>query len=69
VEAAVDAFDKTGQRLGAVCLISFLLFNYPILALFNVPVTALGIPLLYFYIFAAWTLIVALMALIIEWRR
>lgn len=65
----MDEFGKKGQRLGAVCLASFLLFNYPILALFNVPVTALGIPLLYLYIFAAWTLVIALMALIVEWRR
>jgi hypothetical protein len=64
----VEAFDKKGQRLGAVCLVSFLLFNYPVLAVFNAPVTALGIPLLYFYIFAAWSVIVALMAMIIEGR-
>jgi hypothetical protein len=32
-------------------------------------VTALGIPLLYLYIFAAWSVIVALMALIIEGSR
>jgi hypothetical protein len=65
----MEAFDKKGQRLGAVCLVSFLLFNYPVLALFNVPVTVLGIPLLYLYVFAAWSVIVALMALIIEGRR
>jgi hypothetical protein len=64
----MEAFDKKGQRLGAVCLVSFLLFNYPVLALFNVPVTALGIPLLYLYIFVAWSVVVALMALIIERR-
>jgi hypothetical protein len=65
----MEAIDKKGQRLGAVCLVSFLLFNYPVLALFNVPVTVLGIPLLYLYVFAAWSVIVALMALIIEGRR
>jgi hypothetical protein len=69
VETAVEEFEKNGQRLGAVCLVSFLLLNYPVLALFNVSVTALGIPLLYLYIFAAWSVIVALMALIIEGSR
>ena len=31
-----------------------LLFNYPILALFNVPGTLFGVPVLYAYIFIAW---------------
>ena len=62
----MDRSEKKGQRLTVVCLVSFLLFNYPILALFNLPVTVIGIPLLYFYIFAAWTGVVAVMALIIE---
>jgi hypothetical protein len=67
--ADVEELETKGQRLGAVCLVSFLLFNYPILALFNKPATAFGIPSLYLYIFAAWALVVALMALIIERSR
>jgi hypothetical protein len=65
----MDDISTKGQRLSAVCLVSFLLFNYPILALFNLPVTAFGIPLLYFYIFAAWAVVIGLMALIIQVRR
>lgn len=55
--------DETkAQRLLALCMLGFLLFNYPILALFNKPTLFLGIPLIYAYIFAAWGLLVAGMA-------
>jgi hypothetical protein len=43
-----------------------LLFNYPILALFNVPRGFLGVPALYAYIFFAWAALIALMAYIAE---
>jgi len=54
------------QRLVALCLLGFLLFNYPILALFNLATSFLGIPLIYAYIFAAWALLIALMAIVVE---
>lgn len=54
--------DGRGQRLVALCMMGFLLFNYPVLALFNRPMLLFGIPLLYVYIFAAWALLIALMA-------
>jgi hypothetical protein len=46
-----------------------LLFNYPVLSLFNVSAVVFGVPVLYAYIFAAWVLLVALMALAAESRR
>jgi hypothetical protein len=57
---------KRAPRLVAVCMLGCLLFNYPILALFNVPGTLLGIPVLYAYIFIAWALLIVLMALAVE---
>ena len=54
------------QRLVALCLLGFVLFNYPVLAIFNVPATLLGIPLLYAYVFGAWALLIALIALTVE---
>jgi len=62
-------FEIRGQRLIALCLLGFLLFNYPILALFNVPSTVLGTPVLYAYIFFAWAVLIALMAWVIEKPR
>ncbi|MCZ7562888.1 MAG: hypothetical protein M5U08_02965 [Burkholderiales bacterium] len=60
---------RTGQRLVALGLLGALAFNYPILGLFNRAVAVLGIPLLYAYIFAAWALLIAAMALVVERGR
>jgi hypothetical protein len=56
--------EARGQRFVAVCMLGMVLFNFPILALFNVPATLLGVPVLYAYIFIAWAALVALMALV-----
>ena len=62
-------FETKGQRLTALCLLGFLLFNYPILALFNLPTSVLGIPVLYAWIFCAWALLIALIAWVVEKRE
>jgi hypothetical protein len=62
-------FETKGQRLTALCLLGFLLFNYPILALFNLPAAVLGIPVLYAWIFCAWAVLIALMAWVVEKRE
>ena len=51
-----------GQRLAALFLLGCVLFNYPILALFNVTGAVFGVPLLYAYIFIAWAALIAMMA-------
>jgi hypothetical protein len=57
-----------GQRMIALCMLGCVLFNFPILALFNVPGTLFGVPVLYAYIFLAWALLIALMAWVAERR-
>ena len=59
----------TGQRLAAVFLLGCVLFNYPLIALFNKPSEIFDIPLLYFYLFGAWALLIGLMAWAIERRK
>jgi hypothetical protein len=59
-------FETKGQRLTALCLLGFLLFNYPVLALFHLPSAVLGIPVLYAWIFLAWAVLIALMAWVVE---
>jgi hypothetical protein len=54
------------ERLVAVFLLCVLLFNYPLLALFNRSVEFAGIPILYAYIFLAWALVIGLLVLVIE---
>jgi hypothetical protein len=55
-----------GERLVALGVLGFLLFNYPLLALFNRPGTIFGIPLLYAYIFVVWCLLIAAIAIVAE---
>jgi hypothetical protein len=52
----------TAARIVAVFLLGCLLFGYPLLALFNVPATALGVPVLYLYVFGAWAALILLIA-------
>ena len=54
------------QRFVALCILGILLFNYPILALFNLRGTGFGVPLLYAYLFSAWAGLIALMALAVR---
>jgi hypothetical protein len=59
-------FETKGQRFVALCMFGMLLFNYPILALFNVPSTLFGVPVLYAYVFIAWGALIASMAYLAE---
>ena len=58
--------DRRNERLVGLFLLGCLLFNFPLLALFNVRTTVLGVPLLYAYLFVAWSLVVVLVALVME---
>ncbi|MGH8717572.1 MAG: hypothetical protein ACREV0_01305 [Burkholderiales bacterium] len=58
-----------GQRLVALFFFGVLLFNYPLLYLFNQSSEVFGIPFFYAYLFAAWALLIALMALVVEKSR
>lgn len=64
----MEQFDVRGQRLVALCLLGFALFSYPVLAIFNVPATVLGIPVLYAWFFVAWGALIALVAMVVERR-
>ena len=47
-------------RLLAVAGLALVLFNYPMLAVFDKPVQVAGVPLLWAYLFIAWALVIAL---------
>ncbi len=57
---------RKGQQLVGLFLLGCLLFNYPLLALFNVHATIFGVPLLYAYLFGAWAMLIVLVAVIME---
>ena len=62
----MNKFESKGQRLIALCMLGILMFSYPMLALFNVSGAFFGVPVLYAYIFIAWGVLVALMAVVAE---
>ena len=57
-----------GQRLVALCLLGCLLLNYPVVSLFAGATQVFGVPLLYAYVFFAWALVIAWMAMVVEGR-
>ncbi len=54
---------KLNKRLVALFLLGCVLFNYPILSLFNLEIPIFGLPLLYVYVFGIWCLLIGLAAL------
>jgi hypothetical protein len=54
----------TVERLLALFAAGWLMLNYPLLALFGRLGTVAGIPALYLYLFAAWALLIAGIALV-----
>lgn len=54
------------ERLIALFLFGLLLFNYPLLAMFNAATLVLGTPKLYLYLFVAWAALIAGAALILR---
>ena len=63
------ATSRRGPRLAALFALGCLLFNYPVLSLFNVAAEAFGVPVLYVYLFTTWALLILSMALVAESRR
>jgi hypothetical protein len=59
----------TAQRLVALFLLGWILFNFPILALFNHPGEVFGVPVLYAWLFGVWMVLIGLMAWTIEGGR
>lgn len=57
------------RRLIGLFILGCLLFNYPILSIFNRAILIGGVPLLYIYLFVAWAMIILLTAVICRQRR
>ena len=52
-------------QLAGLFLLGCLMFNYPLLAVFDMPATILGVPVIYAYLFLAWALLIALVARVV----
>ena len=59
---------RTNARLVALAVLAFLLFNYPLLRLFDVNVIVLGVPLVWLYVFVVWAALIALVGLSVRDR-
>jgi hypothetical protein len=59
-----DSLRRT--RMVAVAALAFLLFNFPLLALFDVDVRVLGVPLLWAFLFTAWAVVIAVVARVVR---
>ena len=57
---------RKSERLVALAFLGLLLFDYPLLSLFSSEGRVLGIPVLFAYLFAAWTTVIALIALVVR---
>ena len=55
-----------GQRLVAVFFAGILLFDFPLLSLFDLPLRVWGVPLLHFYVFVVWAALILVIAWIAE---
>jgi hypothetical protein len=64
----MDKPRSKSQLLMGLFLLGCVLFNYPILTLFNRRIAIFGIPLLYLYLFMAWTVIIVAIMLITKAR-
>lgn len=53
-------------RMVAVAALALLLFNFPLLTLFDVDVRVLGVPLLWVYLFVAWAAVIAVVAWVVR---
>ena len=53
-------------RMVAAAALALLLFDFPLLALFDVDVRVLGVPLLWVYLFVAWVAVIAVVAWVVR---
>jgi hypothetical protein len=55
-----------GQKLFFVFLLFLVLFNFPLMSIFNTNRLIMGLPLLYLYLFFIWALLIAVLYLIVR---
>jgi hypothetical protein len=53
-------------RMVTVAALALLLFNYPLLAVFDVDVSVLGVPLLWAYLFISWVIVIAVVTWVVR---
>jgi hypothetical protein len=62
----MNTSNRMQERHLALFVLGVLLFTPPLLTVFNSSTRVLGVPILYLYLFAAWSAVIALVALAVE---
>lgn len=57
---------RQNERLIGILIIGVIVLNYPLLSLFSKVKLVFGVPVLYLYIFAVWSLFIGCVALVLE---
>ena len=57
------------ERLVYLFLVGLIIFQYPVLSLFNVNWKLAGIPVLFLYLFGSWVVIIVLLMILMEFIR
>ena len=65
---AIPGVKRRGERLIGLLLAGAVLLNFPLLSIFSVNKLVFGIPVLYWYLFAVWVLLLGVTALILRDR-
>jgi hypothetical protein len=65
---ATMAEESRAAQLVAAAALGLLLFGYPLVAVFDVPATVAGVPVLWAYLFVAWGAVIALVTLALRRR-
>ena len=65
----MESKNRKSMQLVGVFFLGCVLFNYPILTLFNIEVFVMGLPLFYLSLFAVWAVLIALILLITKTGR
>ena len=60
---------RKNKRLVCLFLLGCVLFNYPLLSLFNLKTMIFGVPLLFFYVFTGWAVLILLAAMATKIRK
>jgi len=65
----MDKKNRKSMQLVGVFFLGCVLFNYPIITLFNIDKFVMGMPLLYICLFSGWAVLIVLILLIMETGR
>jgi len=61
--------ERRVERLAGLLVLGLAFLNYPLLSLFSGASFVFGIPVLYFYLFSAWSFIIGVTAFVLRNRR